>query len=40
MGTLKRAWLARELGEQNLDLQLQIKALFDPHNILNPGKAL
>ncbi|MEV6630410.1 hypothetical protein AB0M54_06635 [Actinoplanes sp. NPDC051470] len=30
MGTLKRAWLARELGEQNLDLQLQIKACSTP----------
>ncbi|MFG1610304.1 FAD-binding oxidoreductase [Actinoplanes sp. NPDC049265] len=40
IGTLKRDWLARELGEQNHDLQLRIKALFDPHNILNPGKAL
>ncbi|MET0426332.1 MAG: FAD-linked oxidase C-terminal domain-containing protein [Actinoplanes sp.] len=40
VGTLKRAWLARELGEVNHDLQLQLKAVFDPAGILNPGKAL
>jgi glycolate oxidase len=40
VGTLKRAWLRRELGPDNHDLQQQLKALFDPHAILNPGKAL
>ena len=40
VGTLKRAWLRRELGETNHTLQQQIKSLFDPHNILNPGKAI
>ena len=40
VGTLKRAWLRRELGETNHGLQQQIKALFDPRGILNPGKAI
>jgi len=40
VGTLKRAWIGRELGETSHDLQRQIKAVFDPHGILNPGKAL
>ncbi|MBL7253372.1 FAD-binding oxidoreductase [Paractinoplanes lichenicola] len=40
IGVLKKAWLRRELGDLSLDLHHQIKALFDPHGILNPGKAL
>jgi glycolate oxidase len=40
VGTLKRAWLRRELGETNHGLQQRIKSLFDPHGILNPGKAI
>ncbi|GIF22155.1 glycolate oxidase [Actinoplanes tereljensis] len=40
VGTLKRAWLARELGPDSHALQQQLKAVFDPLNILNPGKAL
>jgi glycolate oxidase len=40
VGTLKRGWLARELGTANHLLQQQIKALFDPHGILNPGTAI
>jgi glycolate oxidase len=40
VGVLKRGWLRRELGPDNHDLQQQLKALFDPHGILNPGKAL
>ena len=40
VGLLKRRWLAEELGEESLALQKQIKALLDPHGILNPGKAL
>ena len=40
VGLLKRRWVAEELGEENLALQRQIKALLDPHAILNPGKAL
>jgi glycolate oxidase len=40
IGLLKREWLARELGPVALGLQRQIKAVFDPLGILNPGKAL
>jgi glycolate oxidase len=40
IGTLKRAWLGRELGETSHGLQQQIKDLFDPYAILNPGKAI
>jgi glycolate oxidase len=40
IGTLKRAWLGRELGDTQHGLQQQIKTLFDPHAILNPGKAI
>jgi glycolate oxidase len=40
IGTLKRDWLDRELGETSHGLQQQLRALFDPHAILNPGKAV
>jgi glycolate oxidase len=40
VGVLKRAWLRREVGPDNHDLQQHLKSLFDPHGILNPGKAL
>jgi len=38
IGTLKRRWLADELGDAQVELQRQIKAVFDPRGILNPGK--
>ncbi|TFC92767.1 MULTISPECIES: FAD-linked oxidase C-terminal domain-containing protein [Cryobacterium] len=37
VGQLKRRWLAEELGDQGFSLQRQIKAVFDPLGILNPG---
>ncbi len=40
VGVLKRRWLAREAGPLSHDLQRQLKAVFDPLGILNPGKAL
>ncbi len=40
VGVLKRQWLRRELGDTGLGLQNQIKTVFDPQNILNPGKAI
>ena len=40
VGALKRAWLGRELGATSHALQRQLKDLFDPRGILNPGKAL
>ena len=38
VGLLKRRWLGHELGATQLDLQRQIKAVFDPQGLLNPGK--
>jgi glycolate oxidase len=38
VGLLKRHWLKDELGQTQWDLQWNIKKLFDPNNILNPGK--
>ena len=38
VGLLKKRWLAAELGEAQVDLQRQVKAVFDPLGILNPGK--
>lgn len=38
VGTLKRRWLADELGDRQYELQCGIKNVFDPHGIMNPGK--
>ena len=38
IGILKRRWLGDELGADQLALQREIKRLFDPRGILNPGK--
>jgi glycolate oxidase len=38
VGMLKKRWLADELGDDQVELQRQIKAVFDPHGLLNPGK--
>ncbi len=40
IGTVKREFVARELDPAALKLMQQIKQQFDPHNLLNPGKAL
>jgi glycolate oxidase len=40
IGLLKRTWLRSELGERSYALQQQIKSVFDPLGILNPGKVL
>jgi len=40
VGTLKRPWLAKQLGARQLEIIKQIKAIFDPNNVLNPDKAL
>ena len=40
VGTLKRDWLARELGPVSLRVHQDLKRLFDPTGILNPGKVL
>ena len=38
IGAIKRELITQEVGTRLLDIQRGIKALFDPHNILNPGK--
>ena len=38
VGILKKRWLRDELGDESYALQKQIKQVFDPANILNPGK--
>jgi glycolate oxidase len=40
VGVLKRDWLRRELGDVGGRLHQRVKAAFDPHGILNPGKVL
>ena len=38
IGLAKRPFLPLELSPGSIDLQRRIKALFDPNQILNPGK--
>jgi glycolate oxidase len=38
VGSLKARWLAEELGGRELARQREIKALFDPRGIMNPGR--
>jgi glycolate oxidase len=38
VGILKRRWLRDELGDDQVTLQRELKHVFDPLNILNPGK--
>jgi glycolate oxidase len=38
IGILKKRWLRDELGEVSLTLQKELKRVFDPLGILNPGK--
>jgi len=38
VGILKKRWLTDELGEDQVELQRQIKQVFDPYGIMNPGK--
>jgi glycolate oxidase subunit GlcD len=40
LGLLKRGQLARQWPSRALDLHAEIKRLFDPKNLLNPGKKL
>lgn len=40
VGTLKREFLARNLGAPAVDTMRRIKAALDPENVLNPGKVL
>lgn len=38
VGILKKRWIEEELGVEQLQLQRDIKKVFDPLGILNPGK--
>ncbi|MDO9471399.1 MAG: FAD-linked oxidase C-terminal domain-containing protein, partial [Nitrosomonas sp.] len=38
VGSEKRAFVTKEIDHTTLDLMKSIKHLFDPNNILNPGK--
>ncbi|MFF8655626.1 FAD-binding oxidoreductase [Streptomyces huasconensis] len=38
VGVLKKEWLAREIGPVGVEMQRAVKAAFDPHHLLNPGK--
>ncbi|HEX4443836.1 MAG TPA: FAD-linked oxidase C-terminal domain-containing protein [Galbitalea sp.] len=38
VGLLKKRWLRDELGDDQVDLQFELKRVFDPRGILNPGK--
>ena len=40
VGTLKRAWLRPQVGDDVIDISQQIKQALDPLGILNPGKML
>ena len=40
VGLVKRAGMRRELGPGVLAMQRAVKAALDPHDILNPGKAV
>lgn len=37
VGRLKSAWLREEVGERSWDIQRQLRTVFDPAGILNPG---
>jgi FAD/FMN-containing dehydrogenase len=38
VGMLKRGFLERELGPVSVGLQRQLRQVFDPLGLLNPGK--
>ena len=40
IGLAKRDFVSREIGPDSLAIMHQIKQVFDPNNILNPGKQL
>jgi glycolate oxidase len=40
IGYVKKEYFHRQLGEDQVNLMRSIKAIFDPNNILNPGKVV
>jgi len=40
VGTLKRPYIQKALGNVSVEIQKKIKQVLDPQNILNPGKVL
>jgi glycolate oxidase len=40
IGYVKKEYFHRQLGEDQMNLMRGIKAVFDPKNILNPGKVI
>ena len=40
VGLLKKRFLPEELGEDQTELQQQLRKVFDPEGIMNPGKVL
>ena len=38
VGSLKAPWLRREIGDLSYGLQRQLKAVFDPRGLMNPGR--
>ena len=38
IGYAKKPYLAKQVGENQIELMRSIKKVFDPKNILNPGK--
>lgn len=38
LGWLKAPWLRREIGDLSSGLQRQVKAVFDPKGLMNPGR--
>jgi glycolate oxidase len=38
LGLAKKRYLPRQVEEAQIELMRGIKRVFDPHNILNPGK--
>jgi glycolate oxidase subunit GlcD len=40
VGSVKRAWLERQLGPRAYELHTAVKRAFDPQNLINPGKKI
>jgi len=40
VGTLKQRFLEREVDSVHRAVQHRVKAVLDPDNLLNPGKAI